>query len=257
MFNALPKRPVSERTVKWSTLIRNNKASALVLNDIASVQALDRRTGSVFYMDVQYGSDKGNITSGDTMLSSLTGHNRTSNGRKYASTLIEGEAITGSEDGAVAGTYTLAYAPGVDVTTSRRSSPEKAIVLKDADGTVYASDNNSFSGSSTEHPGTLKTSANVEVGTVRADGVVTLHDAAASSGGYYIDYTYQYDLPVDAYGNRDGVPEANIAMAQSVVTAIDFPIRSKYSLGAAIDVQKAHGISKLVPSYSNVCRKAA
>lgn len=257
MFNALPKRPVSERTVKWSTLIRNNKASALVLNDIASVQALDRRTGSVFYMDVQYGSDKGNITSGDTMLSSLTGHNRTSNGRKYASTLIEGEAITGSEDGVVAGTYTLAYAPGVDVTTSRRSSPEKAIVLKDADGTVYASDNNSFSGSATEHAGTLKTSANVEVGTVRADGVVTLSGAAPSSGGYYIDYSYQYDLPVDDYGNRDGVPEANIAMAQSVVTAIDFPIRSKYSLGAAIDVQKAHGISKLVPSYSNVCRKAA
>lgn len=229
---------------------------SLVLNDIASVQALDRRIGGVFYLDVRYGSDKGGVSSGDTMLSSLTGHARSSavdpgnvmigeSQRTYASTLVRGEStgITST------GTYTLAYAPGVDVTTNRRNNPERTIVLRDKNSlTILASDSSSFSGSTTDHAGTLKTAANLSVGSVTAAGVLTIDESGASitddtSTGYIIDYCYTYDKPVDAYNNRSGVPEADVYMAQSTVTAIDFPIRSKYSLGAAIDVQKAHGIN--------------
>jgi len=209
---------------------------SLCLNEIASVQALDRRQGAVFYLDVKYGSDKGSVSSGDSMLSALTGHARANtNQRRYASTLIAGEAtgLTGAQDT----TYQLKYAPGVDVTSDRRMHPERTIVLRNSNDVAVATD--------ASEPGTLKV-GNTTVGTVSAAGVVTItaHASLADdSDGYTIDYCYQYDLPTDVYGNRDGVPEANIAMAQSTVTALDFPIRSKYSLGAAIDVQRAHGIN--------------
>jgi hypothetical protein len=215
---------------------------SLILNDIASVQALDRRMGAVFYLNVAYGTDKGSISNGDTMLNALTGHARDNVAQRlYPSTLVRGENTTITSG---TGTYNVAYRPGVDVTTSRRYSPEKAIVLKDASGTVVASDNNVFSGYATEHAGTLMTAAAASVGTITAAGLLTLSGATADSAGLTIDYCYQYDLPVNATtGERTGVPEANISMAQSEVTALDFPIKSKYSIGAAIDVQKAHGIS--------------
>jgi len=261
-----PKRPtsvLSQLMMKWSFPIRNsgfeNIAAllpSLCLNEIASVQALDRRVGAVFYLDVQYGSDKGAISSGDTMLSSLTGHARTTGQRQYASTLVKGETTGITETG----TATLSYAPGVDVTSNRISHPERAIVIKDADGTVVASDSSAFSGATSDHAGTLKTSGNLSVGTVTAAGALTISgNLDAASTAYTIDYCYQYDLPTNLSGSteisRKGVPEANIAMAQSTVTALDFPIRSKYSLGAAIDVQRAY--EEMGPSYSNVCRKAA
>ena len=49
---------------------------SLVLNDIAVVQTLDRRTAGVFYMDIQYCTKKGVISAGSIMVSSKTGHAR-------------------------------------------------------------------------------------------------------------------------------------------------------------------------------------
>jgi len=229
----------------WSTLIGNSETSALVLNEIASVQALDRRQGAVFYLDVQYGDEKGEISSGESMLSALTGHKRGVNQRRYASTLVGKEAteITGT------GTQTLKYSPGVDVSSNRKDHPERTIRLYDTTGTLVASDSYVLSGASSDHAGSLRTSANVEVGTVTAAGVLTItgNVDATSGDGFLIDYCYQYDLPVNETNNmeigRIGVPQANVAMASSTVTALDFPIRSRYSLGAAIDLQRAHGIN--------------
>lgn len=219
---------------------------SLALNEIASVQALDRRQGAVFYLDVQYGSDKGEISKGDSMLSALTGHARGSAQRQFASTLVKKEA-TGID---TTGSYTVEYCPGVDVTSNRKDHPERTIVLRDGDGSIVASDSYVYSGAIGDHAGSLRDTSNREQGTITAAGVLTISGAnisTASGDGYTVDYCYQYDLPTNTTSgievNRKGVPEANVAMASSTVTALDFPIRSKYSLGAAIDVQRAHGIN--------------
>jgi hypothetical protein len=39
------------------------------------------------------------------------------------------------------------------------------------------------------------------------------------------------------------VPEVNIEVTQETVTAEDFPLRANYTLAAAIDLEKAHGIN--------------
>lgn len=203
---------------------------SLILNDIAIVQALDRRIGAVFYLDVQYGSDKGGISAGSNMMDARTGHDRSETGRNYASTRVIAEAITLSA-GLGDTTHTCAYAPGVNVDNG-------VTVIRDADGNAIATDRASA--------GTLAAVSGYDTsGTITTAGLLTLTKGAGTwdSDGLTIDYEYQYDKPVDAFGNYDGVPQADVNVSQEAIRAIDFPIRSKYSVGASIDLQKAHGIN--------------
>lgn len=199
----------------------------LVLNDIAIVQAIDRRLASVFYFDVQYGSNKGSVSSGDTMISARTGHARANKSqRRYAMAYVDGEALIDGSGSTYTGT--VAYAPGVKLGT---------VTIKDDDGNELASDRAS--------DGVLAaTDSSGVAGTITAAGVYSI-DVTGDTGsaGATINYGYQYDLPVDGNGEYDGVPEINFRMTQDPVEAIDFPIRSKYSVGASIDLLKAHGIN--------------
>lgn len=194
---------------------------SLVLNDIAVVQALDRRIGGVFYLDVKNGSTKGSVDSGDTMISSKTGHVEAVSGRRYAMAMVDKELIA-TGDSNVTGTVT--YAPGLIQLDQ--------LTLTDASGTVVAT-----SSSSGVITGTGVT------GTITAAGVYDITISGLGSANTYITYFYQYDLPVDSDGNRSGVPQVDISVTQETVTAIDFPLRSIYSLGASLDLQKAHGIN--------------
>jgi len=205
----------------------------LVLNDIAIVQALDRRTASVFYFDVLYGSTKGAVTANDTMISSRTGHARSNTAqRRYAMAIVDGEAI----DNTAAGT--LEYAPGITLGT---------IVVKNSAGTIIGQDFDTTSFPSAAN-GTVTDSSGNTLMVVTAAGA---YDSATYNANWpegsnedsTITYQYQYDLPTDAYGNYDGVPEVNFTVQQSNITAMDFPIKSKYSVGASIDLLKAHGIN--------------
>lgn len=200
---------------------------SLVLNDLVNVQALDRRIGAVFYLDVRYGSTKGAISAGEDMMNAKTGHDRTIAGRRYASTMVVDEAIE-STGGASSITGTLDYAPGVDVTSG-------TIVVKDEDGTEIGND--------TVTAGTI-TGTNC-IGTVEADGSYSLTAVTSwDSGGITVSYEYQYDKPYNAStGDYYGVPEADINVSQESITAKDFPLKSKYSVGAAMDLLKAHGIN--------------
>lgn len=203
---------------------------SLVLNDIAIVQALDRRVGAIFYLDVQYASNKGGVSSGTNMLDARTGHNRTEAGRNYASTRVLGETVTLSA-GLGDTTHTCAYAPGVNVA-------DGVTVVRNADGVAIATDQASA--------GTLAATSGYDTsGSISAAGAVVLTKSAGSwdSDGLTIDYEYQYDLPVDGYNDPDGVPQADVNVSQEAIRAIDFPIRSRYSIGASIDLQKAHGIN--------------
>lgn len=198
----------------------------LVLNDVAIVQAIDRRVAAVFYLDVNYGSSKGQVTAGDTMLSATTGHPEGWSQRQYGMARVVRELV-GSGSGAISGTCNTA--PGL-------------INLENAkvEGLV---------GGSYTTLGTSDASGNITgtyisgTGTLTAAGAYSFTTQGISSTmSVLLTYDYQYDLPVDAYNDRDGVPEADISVTQSPVEAIDFPLRAKWSLGAQIDLQKAHGI---------------
>lgn len=194
---------------------------SLALNDVAIPQAIDRRIAAVFYFNVLAGQTKGNVTSGDTLLSSTTGHNRTLGGRRYAATIVEGETIA-TGDGTVSGTVT--YNPGLILLDQ--------VVIKNASGTVLATCNSS---------GTI--SGTGVSGTINASGVYSITFTSLGSADAFITYYYQVDLPVDANNDKTGVPEVDFEVTQSTVQAIDFPVRSKYSIASALDLLKAHNIN--------------
>ena len=225
--------------------LKNLGNSALALNELAVVQALDRRIGAVFYLDVKYGSAKGSVAVGDVMIGAKTGHTETKSGRRYAMARVVDEVI-GTGNGQKTGT--LGYAPGL---IHRENIKFEKIA--------------NFGNMDTETRTTLGTSTSAGAvtgdyitgtGSVSAAGVYDVTFAGLDSADtIYITYDYQYDMVKDANNNVAGVPEVDVAVTQSTVEAIDFPLRAKYSIGAQIDLMKAHGM--LVPSYRDVCRKAA
>lgn len=217
---------------------------SLALNEIAVVQAMDRRIAAVFYLDVKYGSTKGAITAGGTMMSATTGHAEAKAGRRYAMARVIGEVLTdaGTSDDTYTGTVT--YAPGLINLEN--------VKIYDEDDTLL--------GSSDEDGVITAEGATGVTGTINAAGTYSIDFGSTVLGSGLdatITYDYQYDLPVDDNNDRIGVPEVDVSVRQESVEAIDFPLRAKYSIGAQIDLMKAHGISNLVPSCSNVCRKAA
>lgn len=185
---------------------------SLVLNKLAVTQALDRRSGAVFYLDVKYGQAKGAVTSASTMMSSTTGHSRTAAGRTYASVRVTGETITSTSG-------TLAYTPvtlGTVVLTNGTETFTDAVT-----------------------PGTLVSSiSGGHSGTVTTGGVWTV-TGWSGSGAQTATYKYDYQTMT----GTTQVPEVNIGVSSSTVTAEDFPLRANFTLGAAIDLEKAHGLN--------------
>lgn len=206
---------------------------SLALNDVALVQAMDRRQAAVFYMDVQYGSDKGAVSANTSMLSPITGHARTETGRRYAIAKVVGESITEYiENGAT--NVQLNYAPGVMLGTVAVYNGTTLLCTDDVNlGGTTAGTLSAISGSGV-------------AGTVTAAGVIDFSAIADTidSTGWTVTYQYQYDLPTNSTtGEKTGVPEVNLKVAGDTLTAIDFPIRAKYSIGASIDLLKAHGLN--------------
>jgi hypothetical protein len=200
---------------------------SLALNEVANVQAIDRRIAAVFYLDVLYGSSKGGVTSGETMLDAQTGHPESKAARRYAMARVVDESL-GTGNGALSGT--VDYAPGL-------INLENVKIEK-------------VSGSTRTTLGTSDSSGNITgdyisgTGSITAAGVYSLTITGVdSTDTIYITYDYQYDLTTDASGDRNGVPKANVQVTQSTVEAIDFPLRAEFSLGAQLDLQKAHGIN--------------
>jgi hypothetical protein len=218
---------------------------SLALNELAVVQALDRRIGAVFYLDVKYGSNKGSVTAGDVMIGSKTGHTETRSGRRYAMARVVDEVI-GTGNGKKAGT--LDYVPGL----IRREDIKFEMIANFGNMDTEVRTTLGTCTSSGAVTGTYVTGT----GSVSAAGVydVTFKNLD-SADTIYITYDYQYDLVKDDCNNVAGVPEVDVSVTQSTVEAIDFPLRAKYSIGAQIDLMKAHGM--LVPSYGDIRRKAA
>jgi hypothetical protein len=192
---------------------------SLVLNKLAVTQALDRRSGAVFYMNVNYGDTKGTVTTGGTMISALTGQNATLGGRQFASVRVNAEAFTGSS-------YTVQYVP---------------IVL----GSVVVT-NGVETMTDYVTPGVLVSQSSVAsqvTGTITAAGVLAMTGSLPGGGTQTITYQYNWQDFNGSAANTETVPQVNISVTSSTITAEDFPLRAFFTLGAAIDLEKAHGLN--------------
>jgi len=198
---------------------------------LAVTQALDRRSGAVFYLDVKYGTTKGGITTGGTMMSATTGHNSTLAGREFASVRVTTESIS---SGSNITNGTLTYTPVV----------LGSVVI--TNGTETLSDINT--------PGILVSSlSSGHSGVVYANGSWSV-TGWTGSGATTATYKYDWQTFDGTTTDTESVPEVNISVTSSTITAEDFPLRAYFTLGAAIDLEKAHGLKIMGHNYSNIIR---
>lgn len=189
---------------------------SLILNEIAVVQALDRRSGSVFFLDVKYGQAKGATAAAATMMGAKTGHNTSLAGRRYASQRVEAEVVGAL--GAQNYIHTATYFPLKPGYVTVKNSVET--FTDDGNGRMISS----LSGGS--------------VGAVNyTTGYTTVTFNVQSVSAATTSYQYLYETATNE------IPTVNISVTQETLTAEDFPLRANYTLAAAIDLEKAHGLN--------------
>jgi hypothetical protein len=195
----------------------------LVLNKIGIVQALDRRSGAVFYMNIKYGQTKGQLAINSQLIGAKTGHATGTAARRYASQYLYGEGL--QDVFSITKTISsrqLVYSPVIAGTAVVTCAYTGGVETFTDDGA-----NNLVSDLSAGGSGTINYTT----------GVVSLTAKNNFSAIPTIDYKYNYEKATN------GVPETNFEIVAENITAEDFPIRSKYTVGTAIDAMKAHGIS--------------
>ena len=189
---------------------------SLALNRISVVQALDRRVGAVFFLDVQAGQNKGAVAVNENLIDAKTGHMKGSSAQMYASDRVLDEVI-GAAGGTVYAAVPLAYKPlraGSVVVT------DGVETFTDNGANVLVSDASGGTNGSVDY----------------INGVISVTFAATTVTAPVASYAYKYEVATK------GVPEINLDFRSESITAQDFPLKAHFKLGAAIDAEKAHGI---------------
>lgn len=189
--------------------------TSLALNEVSIVQALDRRSGSVFYMDIKAGQNKGAVVSGDSLIAAKTGHASSNDAMEYGMSLVEAENLTNAQVCNGTLNYQPIIAGSVIITDGVHTFTDNGLNVMVADSSLIANGTIDY---------TLGTYA-VNFGTT---------PAARPVASYTIDWERN---------TTEGVPEVDVNLTSETITALDFKLRSKYTMSAAMDLEKAHGIN--------------
>jgi len=220
-FNNNPLTRMNEATQVGDTSFFNkmyiNVLSAAIPNiiaqDLVSVQPLSARTGEVRYLKVTYGSNKGNIKAGDTMLSSFAGGTAET---AYSSEEVDSEYFT-PEGTTLAGN--LAWTPVIPGTVNLNIG---TVVLHDdgagkikADGTAVTAD------------GTIDYKS----------GAFSVTLAAATTEEIFFNYAYDnVTAPVT------NVPEVNLKIEVAPIIAKSRKLKTVYSFDSMYDLSRDYGM---------------
>lgn len=190
----------------------------LLAHDYVSVQPTTRKTAEFFYLDFQYGTSKGSITSGDT----LFGWAQSGQGGEqyYTSTRVNNELIGTGDGGHTHYEYTLRQIPvaslitnGIGTTVEHFNDPTGTGVLV---GTAGGS------------------------GTLDYDTGELVLDFHANVGNL-VPIRASYNINFET--NPDNIPEINLVVSGTSVDVEDRKLRAIYTLDAAYDMEQSHGRS--------------
>ena len=183
----------------------------LVAADLVSVQPMDMPIGLVFYYDVKYGSNKGDIVRGDKMFDATRGPSQKFH---YTDEVVENETVdTGDSGSAYSGT--LSY------------FPVRPGTLRITDGNQNAADD----GNGTMIGAVASGSINYATGAWN----VVFNSTVETNLVIYA--SYEFDLEAS-----DQVPQIDIQLTSSPVTARSRKLRARWSIEAQQDLKAFHGI---------------
>lgn len=191
---------------------------SLLANELVSVQALKARFGTVFHLTYKYGSNKGAIKKGDTMISPFSGAKAdTSYSLDRVSSELLGNAAATSFIGTLS--YTRVKPGSVEITGG-------AFTLVD-DG----------AGLITTKSGT----SNLTAGTVNYDtGAVELTFSSAPSADLVAAYEFQFGNQEVGYSN---IPEVDIDLGETPISTVTRSLRARWMFDAAYELESVHGIN--------------
>lgn len=190
---------------------------SLIANEIVSVQPQTRRIGEIFYLEFLYGSNKGNISQGQTMFGWQTAGNSEI---WYSSSMVNLEPLTQGDGDASPPNGTLAKLPAVAGTVTITDALAQETFTDNGDGTLTGSAGGS--------------------GTVDyATGVVALTYNAALAAATQVWATYETDFEQ----SPENIPEVNLQINSLLTEAKPRKLRARYSLDAAFDISSAFGRS--------------
>lgn len=190
----------------------------LIAHDILSVQPMNARHSTIFYLQYLYGNDKGTIGKGDIMNSPFTG---STGNTHFSDEVVEGEVIgvgTGIE---TAFTASLGYVP---------VKPKTATIL--VEGTPVA-EFASASGSVETLSGTGVTACTVNIAT----GAVSITFSAGVTLNDVITINYRYDMDLTTVG----FSQVDLDLRSLSIEAHPRKLRARWLLDAAFELQKMKG----------------
>ncbi len=188
---------------------------SLITNEIVTVQPMAGPTSLLFYLDFVFGTTKGQIMAGQTAFDAIAGPLDT---RTYSSEDVIGEDTgqTKPSNGGLV-TFTLKFAP-VRPKTFRLDldTVENTIATDDGLGNISGTD--------------------IVAGTINyLTGVVNITFAAGASGALLASYVFDSEA-------NDKIPEYELQLTSSLVTARARKLKVRWSLEAAQQVNALHGL---------------
>lgn len=172
--------------------------------------------GGIFYFDLKYGSTKGKVTAGDTLVRDFN--------RYYSSELVD-EEIIGAGNGAIlAFTSTLDYVPVRDASM---------VISATIGGTVYTATETGGVVAGVGPSGAITGTLNPTTGGV----TVTFAAGDAPDAGTNVVAKYSYNMEANS-----NVPTVNIDIQLLEVKAQSRKLKALWSAEASEDLKAFHGI---------------
>lgn len=214
---------------------------SLVADHVSIVQAIDRPQAQVYYMNIKAATTKGAVTATDQLIGAKTGHASSPDARAYASDEVINEAKAAGSGAQTLVLAAVKFLPMIDRTVSVKG----LTIKKTATGVKTVVD---FVDSGTSL-GLVAVVAATGVaygaGTgsyVLATGVVSLDAGAADTiEADTISYV-QYRYDVEACTHADRIGGLDLEVVSENVDARVFPLKLNYTVFAAINLQKIHGM---------------
>lgn len=197
---------------------------ALVADQVAIVQAIDRPGMKVLVANVLAGLTKGAVTATDQLIAGKTGHGSSAASRGYASDRVSGEATSLTGDGkTTVFTYTTARKPVIagSVRIGYTIGATALVGTDQGDGTI--------------------TGTSITTGTINyTTGAISLTFAIAPDNATAISLPiYRYNMEKDTAG----IPTMDFNVTEEDVDVETFAIRADNSVFAAINYQKLYGMN--------------
>lgn len=202
----------------------------LIANEIVSVQPMTAPVGGVFFYDLQYGTTKGKVTAGQTLIKDFNS--------TYSSETIDQEIIGVGDNSGKAFTSTLDFVPVKAGTVQLLDTATGlAIGLDDGIGGLTGTDSVG---------GILTGTVSYTTGSISVSYATAPHNAATVAA------TYLYNME----GNTN-VPQVNINIQLISIQAKTRKLKALWSSEAADDLKAFHGIDAEAEVVAGVAAEIA